>query len=72
METITDPINVIFTLVGILMWPELTLCVILWMLGHPLLGIMALLFGSTTSVKEVVKKQVIDSQTGRVIREHTE
>jgi len=72
VEALTDPVNVFWTFIGILVWPELTLCIILWMLGHPLLGLMALLFGSTTNIKEVVKKQIVDSRTGKVISEHTE
>ena len=59
-----------WVLIGILFWPELTLCIILWMLGHPILGIIALLLGSTTSVKEVVKERGVD-QRGNTIRERT-
>ncbi len=56
---VTDLVNVLWVIVGILVWPELTLCVILWMLGHPVLGVFALLFASTTSVKTVVVKRII-------------
>ena len=48
-------VNVLLTFIGILVWPELTFCIILWMLGHPILGIIALLttLGSTkTIIKE--------------------
>lgn len=53
---VPDPINVFWVIVGVLLWPEMTLCVILWMLGHPWLGVFALFFADT--VKEVVKKSV--------------
>lgn len=66
---VADPVNVFWVIVGILVWPEMTLCVILWMLGHEVLGVFALLFASTTSVKEVVKTKIIDAHTGRVIKE---
>ena len=36
-------VNVLLTFIGILVWPELTFCIILWLLGHPILGIIALL-----------------------------
>ena len=56
---VPDPVNVVLVVIGILVWPELTLCVILWMLGHPILGVFALIFGSTTSVKEITKTHII-------------
>ena len=71
-----DPVNVFLTVVGILISPELTLCVILWSLGHEMLGIFALSFGSTTSIQKVVKTKLVtrekfvDSKSGRVIREN--
>jgi hypothetical protein len=40
---IEDPVNVFWVVVGLLVWPELTFCIVLWMLGHPLLGVLALL-----------------------------
>ena len=54
---------------GILIWPELTLCIILWQLGHPILGIIALIFASATSVKTIIREKIIDSTSGRVISE---
>lgn len=56
---IVDPVSVFWVVVGILVWPELTLCIILWMLGHPYLGVFALIFASATSVKTVVKEKLI-------------
>lgn len=69
-----DPINVFWCFIGILVWPGLTLCIILWLLGHPILGIIALLLvESTTTIRKVVKEKFIDSNTGKVIKEtHTE
>ncbi len=60
---ITDPVNVFWVLLGIFVWPELTLCVILWMLGHPYLGVFALLFASTTSVKTVVRTKIVERKS---------
>lgn len=62
-------ISVFWTLIGIFVWPELTLCIILWMLGHPVLGIIALVCASTTSVKTIVREKIIDSRIGHVVRE---
>lgn len=62
-------ISVFWVFIGILVWPELTLCIILWMLGHPILGIIALLFASTTSVKTIIREKIIDSASGHVIEE---
>lgn len=39
---VEDPINMIWTVVGIFVWPGLTLCIILWKLGYPVLGVIAL------------------------------
>lgn len=39
---IEDPINVAWCILGIFIWPGLTLCIILWSLGHPVLGVIAL------------------------------
>ncbi len=70
-----DPVNVFWTFFGILVWPELTLCVILWKLNHVYLAICALLLASTTTVKKIVKKKIVtkekivDSRTGTVISE---
>jgi hypothetical protein len=58
-EQMTDPVSVFWVIVGILVWPELTLCVILWKLDHPYLGVFALIFASTTSVKTVVKERIL-------------
>lgn len=67
---VPDPIDPLLTLIGICVWPGLTLCVILWKLGHPVLGIIALLVvESGTSVKEKIRERVIDSRTGKVISE---
>lgn len=66
-----DPVSVFWVVVGVLIWPELTLCVILWKLGHPYLGVFALLFGETTKtkVKTIIKERVIDGNTQQVISE---
>jgi hypothetical protein len=65
-----DPVNVFWCLIGLFVWPGLTLCIILWSLGHPILAIIALfLTESTTKIRNVVKERVIDSNTGRVLRE---
>lgn len=58
---VEDPVSIVLVILGILVWPELTLCVILWKLGHPWLGVFALLFGSTTSVKTVIKEKLVYS-----------
>jgi hypothetical protein len=55
----TDPVSVFWVIVGILVWPEATLCILLWKLGHPYLGVFALLFASTTSVKTVVREKIV-------------
>ncbi len=54
-------VNVLLTFIGILVWPELTFCIILWMLGHPILCIIALLttLGST---KTIIKEKYIDNK----------
>jgi hypothetical protein len=64
-----DVINVFWTFIGLLIWPELTLCIILWSLGHPILGIIALFttFGSATTV---IKEKYIDSN-GTVVKTKT-
>ena len=62
-------ISVFWIFIGIILWPELTLCIILWMLGYPILGIIALIFASTTSVKTIIREKIIDQTTGRVISE---
>ncbi|HXF44367.1 MAG TPA: hypothetical protein VNK70_02815 [Candidatus Paceibacterota bacterium] len=64
----TDPVNVFWCFMGILVWPGLTFCVILWSLGHPFLGIMALLCTHSTT-RKYIKEKVIDSRTGQVIEE---
>ncbi len=55
-----DSISVLWVIVGVLVWPELLLCVILWKLGHPYLGVFALLCASTTSVKTVVREKIVE------------
>ncbi|MFZ2048764.1 MAG: hypothetical protein WAV25_00455 [Minisyncoccia bacterium] len=68
-----DPISIFWVIIGVLLWPELTLCIILWKLGHPYLGVYALIFAETTktSVKTIIKERVIDSHTKRVVSERT-
>lgn len=56
--------------IGLILWPEMLLTVILFKLGFPLLGILALLsleFGG--NFKTVIKTKFVDSKTGEVIRE---
>ncbi len=65
---VADPIDVFITFVGIMVCPELTFCVILWMLGHPILGLLAF-FNSDS--KKIVKKIFIDTRTNQVIREES-
>lgn len=65
-----DPVNVIWCLVGIFVWPELTFAIILWQLGHPVLGTIAFFVTEFTSnIKTVVKERFIDARTGNVIKE---
>jgi len=52
-------ISVFWVIVGILVWPELTLGIILWKLGHPYLAVFAVLFASTTSVKTIIKERIV-------------
>lgn len=69
MEPVT--ISVFWTFLGLIIFPELVLCVILWMLGHEILAIMALLcvFGtSNTITKTVIKEKFIDND-GKVVEE---
>lgn len=54
-----DPVSVFWVIVGVLVWPELLLCIILWKLGHPYLGVFAIFFASTTSVKTVVREKIV-------------
>ena len=63
-----DPINILLCFLGILVWPELTLCVILCLLGHPILGIIAF-FSANSKTRKYVKEKIIDSRTGQVIEE---
>jgi hypothetical protein len=66
---IQDPIDVVWCFVGILVWPGLTLCIILWSLGHPILGIIALIsVESTTKVRTILKERVV-STDGTVLKE---
>lgn len=69
---VADPVNVLFCLIGIFLFPRLTLCVILWLLGHEVPGLLALFFAATTSVEEVVKTKIVDAVTGQVIEEKVE
>ncbi len=55
-----DPVTLVWAIIGILVWPELLLCVILWKLGHPYLGVFALLCASTTSVKTVIREKIVE------------
>ena len=52
-------VSIFWVIVGVCVWPELLLCVILWKLGHPYLGLFALICASTTSVKTVVKDRIV-------------
>lgn len=63
-----DPINVFWCFIGILVWPGLTLGIILWTLGHPFLAVMSLLVVNSTT-RQYVKTMIIDSRTGQVIKE---
>lgn len=66
----TDPVDPLLCFIGILVWPGLTLCIILWSLGHPVLGILALLSIETTNeTRKFIKEKIIDSNTGKVIKE---
>lgn len=58
MECLADPVNVVLTVIGLLVWPELTLCIILWSLGHPILGVLAL-FTSFGSTKTIVQERIV-------------
>jgi hypothetical protein len=60
-----DPVNAFVCFIGLMVSPSLTLCIILWSLGHPFLGIMALFSGP--SVRRYVREKTIDSK-GRVIK----
>jgi hypothetical protein len=63
-----DPVNVLLCFIGILVWPGLTLCIILWKLGHPILGIIALLsIESTPKVRKIIVERIIDTKTGDTI-----
>ncbi|MDB5239323.1 MAG: hypothetical protein JWO00_658 [Candidatus Parcubacteria bacterium] len=65
-----DPVNVILCFIGIFVWPGMTLCFILWSLGHPILGIIALFsVEATTKIRKVVKEKFIDSNTGQIVKE---
>jgi hypothetical protein len=65
---VADPVNVVLCFLGILFWPQLTLCIILWSLGHPVLGVIALL-SSWGSVTKIIKERYIDHKTGEVVKE---
>ena len=56
---VEDPVSVILVIIGVLVWPEALLGYILWKLGHPWLGVFAVLCASTTSVKTVIKERVV-------------
>lgn len=53
---ISDPVDVFWTILGLIVWPGLTFCVILWKLGHPLLGLLALIVGTRTQVETIRKR----------------
>jgi len=61
-----DVVDVFWTFIGILVWPELTFGIILWLLGHPVLGVIAFLttFGSATTI---IKEKYIDNN-GNVVK----
>lgn len=61
-----DPINVFYCFIGIMVSPSLTLCVILWSLGHPILGVMALLTANKVT-RDYVKMKIVDIKTGKEI-----
>jgi hypothetical protein len=65
-------IDIFWTLLGIVVWPGLTLCIILWKLGHPFLGILALILTPTKSnAKTKIREKITDSATGRTIKQST-
>ncbi len=66
---VENPVRIFWTVLGVLCWPEFTLCVILWKLNYPLLALFALFFGSTTSIKEKIRERIVDSRTGAVVSE---
>jgi hypothetical protein len=45
---IVDPIHIVWAFIGIVLCPNLTLGLILIMLGHPFLGVFALIWGWCT------------------------
>ena len=61
-----DIINVALTFFGILIWPEFTFAIILYLLGHPILAIIAFL-SSYNSVKTLIKEKYID-MNGNIIK----
>lgn len=63
-EVILMEISVFLTFIGIMVWPELTLCIILWKLGHPVLGVFALVSASTTSVKTIHRTRKVHRLVG--------
>lgn len=44
-------------LVGIFVWPEATLCVVLFQAGHPILGVLAIL-ATYFNVRDLVKARL--------------
>ncbi len=46
----------------------MTFCVILWSLGHPILGIFALFCGDAKT-RTYIKTQFIDSRTGKFVKD---
>lgn len=64
METPVE-LDVFLVVVGILLWPELTFAILLWWLGHPILGVFAFIVTEFGSVKRVVKKVIIERTVDR-------
>lgn len=46
----------VLLLIGIFVWPEATLCVVLWQAGYPLLAILAI-FATFFNGRDIVKKK---------------
>lgn len=52
----------LLVLVGILVWPELTLCVLLFLYGHPVLAVVAFL-ASFWSGKQAIMNKVTEDKS---------
>lgn len=58
---VQDPVNVVVTLIGILLWPEMTLAIILLIMGHWVLAVLSFILAigrvdQTKTVEKVVEK----------------